>query len=86
MVSGSVLKPTLSFAASHYYKYKQQFIFPGMSPQKSLLWCRVLSVPLEMGKIHPAHLPPHWGWVHGWILHEDGVLPKPDTLLLNHAF
>lgn len=52
-VSGSVLKPALSFAASHYYKYKQQFIFPGMSPEKSLLWCRVLRYPFGDGQGPP---------------------------------
>lgn len=37
--AGRCLTPLFSFPASHYYKYKQQFIFPGTSPRKSL-WYR----------------------------------------------
>lgn len=29
--AGQCLTPLFSFPASHYYKYKQQFIFPGKS-------------------------------------------------------
>lgn len=49
--------PPLSFAASHYYKYKQQFIFPG----KALLRGRVLSCTPQRGA---GSL---WGWVRGWV-------------------
>lgn len=49
--------PPLSFAASHYYKYKQQFIFPG----KALLRGRLLSCTPRRGA---GSL---WGWVRGWV-------------------
>ena len=40
--AGKCLNPLISFPASHYYKYKQQFIFPGRSLYRRDFQCGVL--------------------------------------------
>lgn len=57
--------PPLSFAASHYYKYKQQFIFPG----KALLRGRVLSCTPQS--------PSGGGCVAGFVQGGGPGSPKP---------